>query len=62
MTAPHSTGSGPFLLTTRAWIENNGQVVEYECVHRFATWAGREAYRVFADQFGIVASISEEEW
>ncbi len=49
----HETGSGPFLLTTRAWIAHDGAVSEFRCVHRFLTQQGRADYRREAERFGI---------
>lgn len=58
--APHEQGSGPFMLTTRAWITSGDAVHQFHCAHRFQTVQARDEYRKTAEAYGIFESVSEE--
>ncbi len=59
-TAPTEIGVGPFVLVTRAWVNEPGNIHAFRCTHRFSTMAGRADFREMAERFGIFESERTE--
>lgn len=53
-------GTGPYLLTTRALVLNNGAVLARRVTHRFQTKAARDKFRKVVEEFNIFESEREE--
>lgn len=53
----HETGSGPFVLVTRALIWRDGGGAEYVHRHRFSTLQARDSYAEIAKQHGLQVEV-----